>query len=192
MSSFKAVAVPARVPSRTNLGLKSGRTLHTHEEAMATMNKPTWFKPEHASEWARIKEALRRDWDQTKHDLHMGGHNLNQTIADTGEQLGGVNPPPDERPMPAKVIGDVSDWETVEEPVGYGYAARAQYGTQHPKWNDKLETTLHSEWDGMRAGAGRTWDEVKGKVRHGYEYLDRPSHAPTTPGAAPGATTAHR
>jgi len=164
---------------------RSNRISHKREEIMATIQskKPTWWKSEHASEWQRIKEALRRDWDQTKHDLHLGGHNLNQTIADTGEQLGGVNPPPDERPMPAKVIGDVSDWAIAEEPVGYGYAARSQFGKQNPRWNDELDATLRSEWDTMRTGAGRSWDEVKIAVRHGYEYRDRPSQGTTTPSA---------
>ncbi len=161
---------------------------------MATMQskKPTWFKQEHASEWQRIKEALRRDWDQTKHDLHLGGHNLNQTIGDTGEQLGGVNPPPDGRPMPAKIVGDASDWQIVEEPVAYGYAARTQYGREHPRWNDKLDVMLRSEWETMQTGTKRTWDEVKSTVRHGYEYRDRPSASPTVPGASASSTTAHR
>jgi len=150
---------------------------------MATMksNNPTWYKPEHASEWERIKEALRRDWDQTKHDLHLGGHDLNQTIADTGEQLGGVNPPPDGRPMPPKVIGDASDWYGDEEPARYGYSARSQYGKEHPKWNDQLDAKLHQEWDALKSDAGRGWGEVKGSVRHGYEYRDRAASEAKTP-----------
>ena len=150
---------------------------------MATMqsNKPSWYKQEQASEWERIKEALRRDWDQTKHDLHLGGHDLNQTVADTANQLGGVNPPPDERPMPAKVIGDASDWLIVEEPVGYGYAARGEYGKEHPRWNEQLDDKLHGEWDTIGSNAGRSWDEVKVAVRHGYEYRDRPSQSATRP-----------
>jgi hypothetical protein len=103
-----------------------------------------------------------------------------------------VNPPPDGRPMPAKVVGDASDWQMAEEPVGYGYDARAQYGKDHPRWNDKLESTLRSEWETMQTGTKRAWDEVKSTVRHGYEYRDRPSASPTAPGATPNTTTAHR
>ena len=58
----------------------------------------------------RIKEALRRDWYQTKHDLHVkGGHELNQKIEDTVEEIQGIKPlPPIDRPNPPKVIGEAS------------------------------------------------------------------------------------
>jgi hypothetical protein len=103
-----------------------------------------------------------------------------------------VNPPPDERPMPAKVIGDASDWETVEEPVGYGYAARAHYGKQHPRWNDQLDSTLRTEWTSLETRAGKTWDDVKGSVRHGYEYSDRTSQETTLNAVVPKETAARR
>ena len=49
---------------------------------MATMKwQPAWWNDNHASAWDRVKEAMRRDWEQTKHDLHIkGGHELNQDI----------------------------------------------------------------------------------------------------------------
>ena len=37
--------------------------------------QPAWWKEEHAGAWDRVKEAMRRDWEQTRHDLHVkGGH----------------------------------------------------------------------------------------------------------------------
>ena len=59
------------------------------------MNKPAWWTDAHTSSWEQAKEALRRDWIQTKHDLHVGGHELNQTAMDTlGQSVGEIAMPP--------------------------------------------------------------------------------------------------
>ena len=46
---------------------------------MGTMKwQPAWWNEGHASAWDRVKEAMRRDWEQTKQDMKMkGGHELN-------------------------------------------------------------------------------------------------------------------
>ncbi len=31
--------------------------------------RPQWWTDQHTSTWDRVKEALRRDWEQTKADL---------------------------------------------------------------------------------------------------------------------------
>ena len=133
-----------------------------------------WNESEHGSAWSRVREAMRRDWEQTKHDLHLkGGHELNQRMTDTVEQIQGIQEPPSpDRPNPPKVVGELG-WDEVEEPIGYGYAARRKYGTDHPKWNDRLEGTLKSEWDGAKDTTRRGWDDVRRWVRHGYEYEGR-------------------
>lgn len=42
-----------------------------------------------------MKEALRRDWEQTKADLtRKRGHDLHQTAADTARQVLGIEPLP--------------------------------------------------------------------------------------------------
>lgn len=45
------------------------------------MNKPSWGTDVRASTWERMKEALRRDRDQTNHDLSLGERELNETEA---------------------------------------------------------------------------------------------------------------
>jgi hypothetical protein len=139
-------------------------------------NQPAWWKDEHSTSWDRVKEALRRDWDQTKFDLHVGGHELNQDFEETARQMKGAPIPPIDRANPPKVLKDVSlEWEREEEPVRYGYGARVQYGTQHPRWTPELEGKLRTEWaewTGMN-GAKRPWEDVRPAVRHGYEYDDR-------------------
>jgi hypothetical protein len=138
---------------------------------MATMSwKPSWWKEDmHGNAWERMREAMRRDWEQTKKDLHMkGGHELNQNAKDTVKQMAGKEPiPMDDGAIRPKVIGD---WDDVELPVGYGYAARQQYGQQYGTWNAELEGKLQSEWEAGKSTTKRGWSDVKDFVRHGFEY----------------------
>jgi len=140
---------------------------------MAKSWQPAWWNESHGSAWDRIKEAVRRDWEQTKHDLHLkGGHELNQGVGDTVKQaLGREAIPADDRPNPPKVIGD---WDDVELPIGYGYGARQKYGAEHADWNDRLETMLRLEWESSESANSRAWHEVKVWVRHGYDYDRKP------------------
>ena len=136
---------------------------------MGTMRwQPAWWNEGHASAWERVKEAMRRDWEQTKQDLHVsGGHELNQGVADTVKQASGKESiPADDRPNPPKVIGD---WNDVELPLQYGYSARDRYGSSHTAWSRDLENTLKNEWESNR-DAHRKWEEVKTDVRRGYEF----------------------
>ena len=45
------------------------------------MNKATWGTDARASTWERMKEALRRDRDQTNHVLSLGERELNEPEA---------------------------------------------------------------------------------------------------------------
>lgn len=136
---------------------------------MATMKnwKPSWWKDEtHGSAWDRVREAMSRDWQQTKHDLHMGGHELNQSAKDTVKQMSGKEEIRADQPNPPKVIGSFDD---VEMPLGYGYGAQTQY--PHKRFDD-VEQSLRSDWDQTKTG--KNWDDVRDYVRRGYEY-DRQS-----------------
>jgi hypothetical protein len=126
-------------------------------------DKPNWWNEEHASTWGRAKEALGRDWEQTKHDLGIGGHELNQNLDTTMAQAsGGQVIPPVDQANPPKTIGR---WEDVEPAIGFGYAARGHYGDRYPKWSGELERALHDDWHDPRTA----WNDVKKYVRHGYE-----------------------
>ena len=134
---------------------------------MGTMKwQPAWWNEGHANAWERAKEAMRRDWQQTRHDVRMGGHELNQSIGDTVKQAAGKEPlPAIDRANPPKVIGE---WSDVELPIQYGYAARTHYKT-HQKWTDELEATLEREWAASKEMTGRVWKDVREFVKHGYE-----------------------
>ena len=45
------------------------------------MNKPSWGTDARASTWERMKEALRRDRDETNHVLSLGERDLDETEA---------------------------------------------------------------------------------------------------------------
>jgi len=134
----------------------------------ATKWRPKWWNEEHVSAWARIQEALRRDWEQTRHDLGLGGHDLNQGAEDTIKQAARTEPiPADDKANPPKVIGR---WDEAEYPIGYGYTARRAFGTQHPTWNEGIEQKLRAEWEERKERPHYDWDNVRVLVRYGYEY----------------------
>ena len=130
--------------------------------------RPSWWSDEvHGSAWERAQEAMRRDWAQTKHDLHLGGHEMNQGLADTLKQAAGQEHLPTiNQANPPKVIGEWSDAET---PYRYGYAARRQFGAQHPAWSPELESKLKDEWMMAQDQATRDWESARRFVQRGYE-----------------------
>jgi hypothetical protein len=131
------------------------------------MNKPTWWKHEHDSAWDRVKDAMKRDWEQTKSDLTGGrkGTDLDQDVGDTVKQAAGKEPVP---PMSQKNVDD-KDWKRVEEEHRYGVGAGNQY--RESEWDDKIEGKLRKEWDDLKSG--RTWDEAKTSVRRGWDRARR-------------------
>ncbi len=151
---------------------------------MATLSswRPSWWSDQvHGSAWERARDALRRDWSQTKHDLGLGGHEMNQDLTDTVKQAAGQQHLPDiNHANPARVLGD---WNEAEVFYRYGHAARVQYGNADPVWNEGIDQRLKSEW---LATAGRDpddWEARKEFVRKGYEL------AATEPSLPPDIAT---
>lgn len=132
-------------------------------------SQPSWWTEKHNTHWDNFKDAMKRDWEQTKKDLHIsGGKELHQNVGDTLKQAAGSEPVPPSNVANPKTSSDLS-WEDAEQPLRYGVGARQQYGVQHAKWDDKLETTLKNDWESAENGAKRKWDDVKSVVRHGYD-----------------------
>lgn len=134
--------------------------------------QPKWWNEEkHGGAWSRVKEAMKRDWEQTKHDIHAGGRDLDQDVNDTVKQAAGKDA------IPGKFVANEpggtpktkAGWDDVEEPIRYGFGARQQYGDQYADWNDKLENTLKTEWEGAKDSGHRGWSDVKQHVRRGYD-----------------------
>jgi hypothetical protein len=131
---------------------------------MGTANwQPKWWtQDKHGNTWERVKEAMKRDWDQTKNDFKAGGRDLDQDVDDTVKQAAGKEAiPPRNQPN--------AEWSDVEEPIRYGWGARQQYGSQYADWDDQLESTLRREWEETKHASGRGWNDVKDHVRRGYD-----------------------
>src|SRR5262245_35788154 len=61
---------------------------------MSETKQPNWWTSEHSSAWDRTKEAIRRDWEQTKADFSKNKKDLNQDVDDTLKQAAGKEPIP--------------------------------------------------------------------------------------------------
>ena len=124
-------------------------------EAAASTN-PKWWNNDHHSAWTRIKEAMKRDWEQTKHDFSKkSGQELHQNAGDTVKQMAGKEP-----------VG--SEWNTHEPAMRFGYGAGRQYGDQQ---FDAHEGVLKREWDELKSG--RMWNDVRDNVRRGWDWSRR-------------------
>ena len=56
---------------------------------MNQYKNPNWWTKENDSAWDRTKAALKRDWDQTKHDFGGKEPDTNQKVGDTVKQAAG-------------------------------------------------------------------------------------------------------
>jgi hypothetical protein len=134
-----------------------------------TFKNPSWWNDSHTSGWDRTKEALRRDWEQTKADLSKGGHELNQDVGDTVKQASGKQAIPG-RDVPNPTDYDELEFSNAEPAMRYGYGARSYYGDS--EWNDDVETKLRSDWESA-GNSGSTWERIKHAVRKGWNSAKR-------------------
>lgn len=120
---------------------------------------PAWWTQDHESSWERAKDALQRDWEQTKADVSDAGRELNQDAGNTVKQVLGKEAIP-----PAGVPN--SDWSSNEAAVRYGHGARQYFG--ETAWSEPLESKLRSDYEASEPGA---WEKVKHAVRRGWESV---------------------
>lgn len=120
---------------------------------------PTWWTDENDSAWERVKSAMKRDWDQTKHDLGGKEPDTNQKIGNTTRQASGkeVIPP---RGQPT--------YEELEPAHRFGHGARSKYGAEYPDWDDDLEDRLKDDWKSV--DAKRSWEKDRAAIRYGWDY----------------------
>jgi hypothetical protein len=126
---------------------------------------PTPSRP-HDPAWARVKSALQRDWDQTRHDLGLAsGQDLRQDLSDTVKQAAGTEP------MPARHVANAAEW-TDEAAVRFGYgAAQSPNYRDRGAWNDALEASLRAEWDALHGDL--PWADVRLAARYGWTRSKR-------------------
>ena len=128
---------------------------------MNPYKNPTWWTKENDSAWDRVKLAVKRDWDQTKHDLGGKEPDTNQNVGRTVKQAAGKEPiPPRGQPT----------YADIEQAHRFGYGARSHYGSKFQTWNDELETRLKGDWELIAPERKQTWMQDRTAIRHGWEY----------------------
>jgi len=132
-------------------------------EMMTERRDPAWWRAEHSSGWDRVREAFRRDWEQTKHDFGGDEPDLKQDVNDTVAQAAGKRsiPPP-----------GVPNWDEYEPAARFGHGARRHYASTYPAWDMNLESRLREDWRTMRGGDVYDWERYRGAVYRGWHYGD--------------------
>jgi len=141
---------------------------------MSRHNNPNWWSQEYDTAWDRVKAAVQRDWDQTKHDF--GGHepDTKQGAGDTVAQAAG------KESIPPR---GVPTYEEVESAYRFGYGARRHYGGRFTTWNADLETQLAQDWETTYPNESEAWARYQPVVRRGWE-LEKPGTG-TSAGQSP-------
>ena len=124
---------------------------------------PSWWTPENETGWNRVKQALKRDWDQTKHDWGGREPYTNQKIGNTTRQASGKEAIPP-RGQPA--------YDEIEPAHRFGYGARSYYHNEYPEWDDELEARLKNDWEQTAAGRKQTWMQDRAAIRYGWDFAD--------------------
>lgn len=129
---------------------------------MSQFKNPTWWTKETDSAWDRVKAALKRDWDQTKHDFGSKKHpDTDQDVDNTVKQAAGKEPiPPRGAPT----------YESIEPAHRFGYGAHSKYGSMYRDWNEDLEATLRQDWEGLAPSNKQTWEQDRDAIRYGWQY----------------------
>ncbi|HEY3853145.1 MAG TPA: hypothetical protein VGO67_01985 [Verrucomicrobiae bacterium] len=123
-----------------------------------TYRNPKWWTEENDSSWDRAKAAMKRDWDQTKHDFGGNEPDTKQNVNDTVKQSTG------KEAIPPR---GVPNYEKAEPALRFGYGARSYYAKRYPTWNPDLERELEREWSEFGEG---DWAAQSRYVRKGWEY----------------------
>jgi hypothetical protein len=126
---------------------------------MNSYKNPSWWTNENDTAWDRVKEAFKRDWDQTKHDFGGKQPDTAQNVNDTVKQASGNQPiPPRGTPV----------YEKIEPAYRFGYGARSYYQQKHPQWDATLEAELQRDW--MASYPQGNWNEDVVYIREGWDY----------------------
>jgi hypothetical protein len=121
---------------------------------------PTFWTEKQATAWDRIKEALRRDWMQTRYHLGIqGGAELRQTATDTLAQAAGISPLPN-----GAEVG--LDWDLARHAIRLGHGS-ATFWVSDASWNDEVEARVRAEWSGLANGIA--WEQAMPLVRYGWD-----------------------
>ena len=127
------------------------------------VKNPKWWTKDNDSAWDRVKEAMKRDWDQTKHDFGGDEPDTNQNIRNTVKQASGTET------IPPRHETTYENWEPAYR---FGYGARQKYGTEYDDldWDDEMESTLKKDWQSIAPERKQTWMQDRAAIRYGWDY----------------------
>jgi hypothetical protein len=149
-----------------------------------------WDENKHGSAWERVKEAIKRDWVQTKADFnaHPGAPNplyVTNELDDrpqgatasaettTGQNV--IRPGGVQDPKGFTKTRDVKEGERLEHEfednlvaIEYGFVAHEYYGPRFGDWNEEVERKLESEWNPQETGM--KFDQAKRYVKKGWDF----------------------
>jgi hypothetical protein len=128
---------------------------------MNQYKNPQWWNKENDSAWDRVKLAMKRDWDQTKHDLGGKEPQTNQSIGHTTRQASG------QEAIPPR--GQAA-YEEYGPAYRFGYGARSNYGEDYPEWDDTLESKLQTDWNATYPERKETWMQDRAAIRYAWDY----------------------
>ena len=134
----------------------------------STYKNPDWWNSENDSAWDRVKLAIKRDWDQTKHDLGGNEPDTHQNISHTTRQATG------NEAIPPRGTPNHDDVESAHR---FGYGARLHYGKNYPDWNNDLELRLAEDWRKSNPSRQETWMQDRAAIRYGWDYEDDDDYA---------------
>ena len=122
---------------------------------------PQWWTDEHETAWDRVKAAMQRDWDQTKHDFGGDEPDTDQDVNNTVKQAVGKEPIPPRRALA---------YDEVEPAYRLGYGARREYGSKYPTWNEDVESHLKREWEALSPSRKQPWMQDRAAIRRGWDF----------------------
>jgi hypothetical protein len=126
-----------------------------------TYKNPTWWTKDNDSSWDRVKAAMKRDWDQTKHDFGGKEPDTDQKAGNTIRQAEGKEAiPPRRQPT----------YDELESASRFGYGAHMGYGKKHSAWDADLENQLKSDWEQLEPTRRDSWRENREAMRYGWEF----------------------
>ena len=156
--------------------------LRGREPAKKTAPGPKWWRPEFDLEWARAREALRKEQDEARQSL---GEDDDDEEADidqrsdeelSEEAIANQGPPAHTavKTWAARRGTETHDYYAVEETAcRFGFGARMHYGKTFPCWSPALEGQLRRDWMEEHPENRDGWDEFREKVRRGWQYCKR-------------------
>ena len=104
---------------------------------------------------------MKRDWDQTRHDLGSDEPDTNQSIGHTARQARGkeITPPRGE-----------PTYEEMKPAYHFGCAAHSKYGSEYSEWNDNLEIRLAKDWRAIEPTRKQTWMQDRAAIRDAWNW----------------------